>query len=362
MSSRHSSQFPRQLAVLNALLALATCSQVFSRTPQQPLPEGVHQDSARASEIDRRTKQHPEIGFVFADEKGRPQDLQHARVDKRTTARGQLVIWLMDHNAPLFERISSYGLHVISVHYARGWFGKLNASDRDNGQSLGLIRLEAATGQPHSPLVDIPQPDGLEERAFQFVKWLSEKNPRDGWNQFLNETTDGLDWDKVILAGISHGSTTAARLAKHRRVARVVMFSGPRDQYESWQSLPSATPANRFFGFTHVLDSGWTGSHYCRSWLMLELNQFGPLTDVDQPQASGSPLFGHSRRLITEADVNNNPDRAHTMVVPGGSAAKDADGRYLHEAVWRYLFTHPVDQTGPFTAPESNCRTDLRPR
>lgn len=362
MNNQHPSIFPRQLAVFAALLALCICGRVFSRPAQQPLPDGVHQYSARASEIDRRTQSHPEIGFVFTDEKGRPQDLQHARVDTRTAARGQLVIWLMDHNAPLFERLSSYGLHVISVHYARGWFGKLNPADRDDGESLGRIRLEAATGQPHSPLVNIPHPDGLEERAFRFVKWLAEKNPRGGWDQFLNVGAESLTWDKVILAGISHGSSTAARLAKHRRVARVVMFSGPRDQYESWQSLPSATPANRFFGFTHVLDAGWSGSHYCRSWLLLELHQYGPLTDVDQSAAAGSPEFGHSRRLITRADVNNNPDRAHTMVIPGGSAAKDPEGRYLHEAVWRYLFTHPVDQTGPFTAPEPDCRMNLRER
>ncbi len=34
--------------------------------------------SARASEIDSRTKEHPEIGFAFNDVKGKPKDLQHA--------------------------------------------------------------------------------------------------------------------------------------------------------------------------------------------------------------------------------------------------------------------------------------------
>ena len=33
------------------------------------------------------------------------------------------------------------------------------------------------------------------------------------------------------------------RFAKHQKVAREVAFSGPRDQLESWQSLPSATHA-----------------------------------------------------------------------------------------------------------------------
>jgi hypothetical protein len=144
------------------------------------------------------------------------------------------------------------------------------------------------------------------------------------------------------MAGSSHGSTTAARFAKYKRVDRVVMFCGPRDQYETWQALPSATPANRYFAFSHVLDGGWTGHHYDRSWELLGLNKFGPIVDVDH----ASPPFGNTRRLITAADVKNNPSRAHGSVVPGGSAVKDASGHFIHEAVWRYLFTHPVDEVG----------------
>ena len=61
------------------------------------------------------------------------------------------------------------------------------------------------------------------------------------------------------------------------------MFCGPRDQTETWQALPSATPSNRFFGFSHVLDGGWTGDHYCRSWELLGLHQYGPIVNVDAP-------------------------------------------------------------------------------
>jgi hypothetical protein len=311
---------------------------------------------ARASEIDPRTKEHPEIGFVFADEKGKPQDVQHAVVDTRVPSKGQLVIWLMGHNQGLFERIANYGLHGIQVHYANGWFGKLDAKDRDDGVSLGKIRLEAATGEDHSPLVDIPKPDGMQERARQFVKWLAKEHPAGNWGQFLTNDQSDLQWEKVIVSGISHGSTTAARFAKHQRVARVVMFSGPRDQFESWQGFASATPANRYFGFTHVLDGGWTGDHYCRSWQMLGLAKFGSLVDVDKTPAP----FGNSRRLITASDVDNNPNRAHTTVVPGGTAVKDDRGNYIHEAVWRYLFTHPVDQVGEPVSPEPECTLNLK--
>ena len=337
------------------MVSIGTAAGAAAPAYNDPKPQR-YDLSRRASEIDPRAKEHPEIKFVFADAKGKVQDLQHAVVDTRVKPRGQLVIWLMGHNQGLFERISGYGLHGIQVHYANGWFGGLTAKDRDDGTSLGKIRLEAATGEDFSPLVDIPHPDGMMERALQFVKWLAKEHPQGEWDQFLTADGKSLRWDRVIVSGISHGSTTAARFAKHQRVARVVMFSGPRDQLESWQGFPSATPAERYFGFTHVLDGGWTGDHYCRSWEMLGLNQFGPIVNVDEEPYP----WKKTRQLITTSDVNNNPSRAHTTVVPGGSAVKDADGRYIHEDVWRYLFTHPVDQTGLAVPPDPDCRKDLR--
>lgn len=304
--------------------------------------------TARASEIDPRTRPHPEIDFVF-EKQGKPGDVEHAVVDTRTAPRGKLVIWLMAYNPLLFERLSGYGLHAIQVHYANGWFGKLSPmAPPSDDQYLGKIRLEAATGEDFSDAVNIPRPDGMMERAFQLVNWLARENPQGAWEQFLTDDKQGLRWDRVIMAGSSHGSTTAARFAIHRRVDRVVMFCGPRDQLETWQGLPSATPANRFFGFSHVLDGGWTGDHYSRSWELLGLHQYGPIVNVDQAR----PPYGNTRRLITDADVKQDAQRAHSSVVPGGAAVKDSSGRFIHEAVWRYLFTQPVDVTGEPVAPD----------
>ena len=121
-------------------------------------------------------------------------------------------------------------------------------------------------------------------------------------------------------------------------------------------AAPSATPSNRYFGFTHVLDGGWSGDHYCRSWELLGLNQFGPIVNVEQSKAP----FGNTRRLITDADVKNDAGRAHSSSVPGGAAVKNASGKFIHEEVWRYLFTHPVEQTGSPVPADPDCRKDLR--
>ncbi|MDB6006881.1 MAG: hypothetical protein JWR15_3868, partial [Prosthecobacter sp.] len=172
--------------------------------------------SKRASEIDPRAKEHPEIDFVFTDKKGKPQDLQNASVDTSVKLQGKLVIWLMGHNAQLFERLNSYGLHAIQPHYANKWFGIIPSDKRDSGKVLGDIRLEATTGEDHSDLVSIPQPDGMMERSFQFVKWLAKEKPAGKWEQFISEDGKGLRWDKVIVSGASHGATTSARFAKHQ--------------------------------------------------------------------------------------------------------------------------------------------------
>jgi len=328
------------------LLAFLFCAGVL-HAAEDPAPKR-YDLSERASHIDPAAKEHPEIDFVF-EKDGKPQDTEHACVDTRVPSQGKLVIWLMGHNQELFDRVSSYGLNAIQVHYANGWFTKLYSGEPPaDDLFLSNIRLEAAIGEDRSPAVSIPKPDSIAGRSLQFVTWLDHTNPQGHWHQFLTDDGKDLHWDKVILAGISHGSTTAARFAKERKVDRVVMFSGPRDQFEVWQKLPSATPPNRYFGFTHVLDDGWKGDHYRRSWLMLGLNQFGPVVNVDETPAP----YQHSRRLITQADVNNDPKRAHGSVAPGKSSPKGPDGKYLYEDVWRYLFTSPVEETGPATPAE----------
>lgn len=313
--------------------------------------------TARASEVDPKAQPHPEIEFGF-EKNGKPADTERASVDTRVPAQGKLVIWLMGYNQALFERINSYGLHAIQVSYANGWFSKFNKEPAPaDEQHLGNIRLEATTGINASEAVSIPRPDCMMERAYQFVKWLAKTNPEGKWEFFLAADGKGLDWEKVIVSGSSHGATSAARFAIQQKVARCVMFCGPRDQYESWQGLPSATPKNRFFGYSHVLDGGWSGDHYPRSWILMGLNKFGPIVNADETKAP----YGFSRRLITAADVKGDAAKAHGYVTPNAkNSPRDASGKYIQDDVWRYLFTSPVDDVGQSVAPESATRMNLR--
>lgn len=340
---------------LSVLPFLAAHAADAPLTFKDPMPQR-YEFSARASAVDPRAKPHLEIDFLF-EKAGKPADVQNASVDTRVKPQGRLMIWLMGANGSLFERVNGYGIHAIRVHYANGWFGKFGKEPAPpDDKFLGKIRLEAATGEDASDVVEIPKPDGMMERSFQFVKWLAKENPQGRWEFFLTPDGKGLRWDLVTIAGSSHGATTSARFAKQVKVDRVVMFCGPRDQYETWQALPSATPPNRYFGFSHVLDGGWSGGHYCRSWEMIGLNQFGPIVNVDSVAAP----FGNSRRLITNADVKSDEKRAHGSVTPGNSAVKDGSGKFIHEEVWRYLFNHPAEKVGEPVPKDPGCLMDLR--
>ena len=80
------------------------------------------------------------------------------------------------------------------------------------------------------------------------------------------------------------------------------------------------------------------------------MHKYGPIVNVDKEK---SP-FGNTRRLVTDFDVKGNVRRAHSSVLPGGSAYQ-VDGKLVHEDVWKYLFTHPVDKTGKPTGLDPNC-------
>lgn len=341
----------RQFLLLGIIFSCIPTTAIVALENSPDAPKSTKPDSRwtakyRACEISTDAKEHPEINFVFAKD-GKPADTQIASVDLRVPSSGKLVLWLMGHNEELFQRITGYGHHAIQIHYANGWFSKLNKEPPPNDLYLGNIRLEAATGEDFSEAIQVPYPDSIVGRTTAFIQWLATKHPEGKWEQYLDGAGQVL-WDRVIVAGISHGSTTAARFAMHQKVNRVVMFSGPRDQFENWYALPSATPKDRFYAFTHELDTGWERGHYPRSWKILNLAAFGPIVNVDQYlgernegtalEKSSEPKFLGSHQLITSVDVGGDADRAHSASIPGRAAAKDQAGNYVHESVWRYLF------------------------
>ena len=86
--------------------------------------------------------------------------------------------------------------------------------------------------------------------------------------------------------------------------------------------------------------------------------EFGPIVNVEE----AGPPYGNTRRLVTDFDVGGDANRAHGAVVPGKGAKKDPNGGYGHREVWRYLFTHPVEEVGERVRHDDSCAMDQRKR
>jgi hypothetical protein len=87
---------------------------------------------------------------------------------------------------------------------------------------------------------------------------------------------------------------------------------------------------------------------------MLGLSQFGPIVNIDQSR----PPYENTRRLITSIDVGGDAGKAHGIVTPGKRSYRLNDGTFVHDPVWRYLYTHPVDQVGQPTPTDPTCVVD----
>ncbi|HEY0709540.1 MAG TPA: hypothetical protein VGG33_22205 [Polyangia bacterium] len=192
------------------------------------------------------------------------------------------------------------------------------------------LRLEAFEGKDHSPHITVAPADSTETRVARMLKALDQKLPAAGWGKFLDG--DKPRWEQIIVSGHSHGAASAGLIAKHRKVNRAVMLSGPFDNRDdeaaAWTKRTSLTPVDRFYGFSHTGEDQHPG--HLMDWAALGLA--GPVTNID----NAAPPFGGSRQLITAlpAAEGGNP---HGTTAAGKSSPKNGSG-YVYDSAWRYLF------------------------
>jgi hypothetical protein len=251
---------------------------------------------------------------------------QLAVLDRAVAANGLLIVYL--HGAGErkvcgegergHERmLAGMGFHVFSPCYRADYDLKLCGDDP------GACRLEAFDGIDHSGAIDIKPPDSIERRVVMGLRYLQAKDPGGDWQVFLDG--DQPRWSAIIISGRSHGAGSAALIAKHREVARVVMLSGPGFE-PGWLTAPSITPIDRFFAFSHQADSQFQS--HVQAWAAMGLR--GPPTNVDR----AVPPYGGSHQLTSSAPTNH----AHSAVAVGDSTPRGDDGSLLYLPVWRYLY------------------------
>jgi hypothetical protein len=153
---------------------------------------------------------------------------------------------------------------------------------------------------------------------------LAAENPEGDWGWFVDG--DHPRWSAIVISGISHGASTSGLIGKYRSVARVVMLSGPLDSNQAWLALPTITPIERFWGFTHTADDQHDG-HLAAFETMSLVGAPVSIDDVTAP-------YDGSHRLRTSAATSDG----HSSTQAGGASPRAADNSFLFAPVWRAMY------------------------
>jgi hypothetical protein len=266
---------------------------------------------------------------------------QFAYLDPPAPRAAHLVVYLVgannkpDRGRTMARFLAGLGFPVVVPGYAndydiRGLCGRADTADPE---CHGKLRLEAFEGIDHSPHIVVTPPNSLEARVARMLAALDRQQPEAGWSKFLSG--DRPRWTEIIVAGHSHGASSAALIGKVRPVHRVVMLSGPFDNRAGepapWTRQPPATPADRFYGFSHTQEEQHAG--HVKDWDALGLPPFGAPVAVE----SSGPPYASSHQLITSLAPAGGTNY-HGTTAAGNASPRLADGSYRFTDVWRYLF------------------------
>jgi len=269
-------------------------------------------------DTDRRIE-NPEVG---------ESDEKHLVYLKDGDHNGRLFLFLPGHgNRPsdyeeLLRTAMAAGYHVIGLEYINTG-DSLSTQCGTCSECYYAVFKEIMYGRNESSMIEVGRPNSIVNRLVMLLAWLVQRHPDDGWGDYL--VNGRPQWNKIVAAGHSHGSSQAALIAKQKEVARVVMFAGVGNgkdkMFESptppvhWVTRARATPSNRYYGFVHQEDG----------IIQRTLANWGALGLPGQPTLvnESTPPFGGSHRLVASDQQQK----------PHGAVAKNAS----YEKVWEYL-------------------------
>ena len=232
------------------------------------------------------------------------------------------------------------GYHAVSLTYPSSVPAAICQRESDEN-CFENFRLEIITGEDKTGLLSINRANSIENRLLKLISYLHKKDPAAGWSDFLTRDNE-LNWERLVLTGQSQGGGHAPLMAKYHKVARVIMYSSPKD-YDVAKGRPAKwyakgkTPLDRFFSFNHMQDK--QGCDYTQQLEVLRTMgsyQFGGPVNVDTTR----PPYSNSRILVT-----NHPGtaissaEAHTMIMGDGRTPTGPGRVPLFEPVWTYMLT-----------------------
>jgi hypothetical protein len=232
---------------------------------------------------------------------GPQNNMQPVGLDTRVPLVGKLVVELGYNGGGYYGWLVQRGYHVFGVDFA----GVEEVPDvvGQSADFYGDVRLEALEGVDHTDAIAINYHDSMEGHVTYGLKYLRDQFPDEDWGYYLNRD-DSVRWSDVIITGLSHGATSAARWGMVRRLFRVVSSSGPRDNtcgvdpncatgvIATWLGETPKTPIDRFYSISGMQDPQYPEILYA----MGQLGYVGEPVNVQQI----APPYNGSHRLITE--------------------------------------------------------------
>jgi dienelactone hydrolase len=216
-------------------------------TPRSVFAGGVVVQEIRPSETDAAISRFNEPNYIVFDEQSGPDS--------------QLVVFLpgtdgKPSNAAAFlRRVASQGYRVIGLEYNNDPAVVQLCPQSLLSSCSGDFRQRRIFGGDVKSVVQNTQSESITNRLVSLLRYLQEHDAVGHWDSYL--LNDEPNWSRIVISGLSQGAGMAAYIAKHRLVARVVLFSSPWDFQRSSQRLapwlvePSVTPPERWFAEYH---------------------------------------------------------------------------------------------------------------
>lgn len=244
------------------------------------------------------------------------------------------------------ENAANLGFHVVALTYENDTALANYCGNEADTSCYEEVRYEFLTGSDTTPRANVSRPNSIEFRLAAFLQWLNTTAPDEGWGQFLTRTnilwTNALAWDRFRLAGHSQGSGYAGFIGKLHEVKRVLQFAGGDfspavHQPAAWNFHPSATPLERFFGFTHYLDPDeFIDGEQIPNWEATGTMRFGPVINI----ATNVPPYSFSHAFTTTLEPLPNVNGEigyHGATINDIPQVRDANGLPVYLPVWTQM-------------------------
>jgi dienelactone hydrolase len=267
-------------------------------------------------------------------------------LDPEAKSRNQLLVFLPGTNGTpgrtdaFCETAAGAGYMVINLMYPDAISAASVSRSADPNELLNF-RLEVIEGRDLSKYIEVDRTNSIENRLIKLLQFLDKRRPSEHWGRFLTSTGEPK-WSSIAVSGLSQGAGHAALIAVRHRVARAVLFGGPKDfdkatnKPAAWYK-PPATPLSLIFTFNHEQDrQGCNFEQQLENCRALGLDKFGDVVSVDK----SNPPYRNSHILSTNYPGTPVPSiQAHTSVVADGASPLSKDGTRLFKPVWIYMLT-----------------------